>query len=125
MSSPFCLSCGGAVPVKGVDDWFIQRFYMQEYSMTEREWDTLFMYLRRLFAQGDLSGYDFLFAMPEPEFEEWVIKARRDLRRVRRESPEDWKPAGVLETFNKIRVYRKERSKMKKRKAAASKQQSA
>lgn len=96
------------------DEWWLRETYEHYRPIPIMKMEQFCSVLQRLHLRGQLEGYDFLFAMPESDREDWIDKAHRDCHKAWRENPESFPSAGIKESFDRIRRVRKAKSKSKK-----------
>lgn len=105
----------GEVNVEAFDNWFKERVYCGKILvMGGNDLDNFLLLLQRMHQSDDLPGYDFLFTMPDYEREEWVEKACRKLARLHKDSPDAFPVDGIVASFDRLRAWRKAKSKASK-----------
>ena len=107
-------SVSGEVNASVVDAWFSERVYTGNFRTMYRDLDNFYLLLQRMHQNGNLPGYDFLFQMPDYEREDWIAKACHKLTLLNKENPTAFPADGVVASFDRLRAWRKAKSKTAK-----------
>lgn len=103
------------VDVQEWDDWFTRYTYELQERLPLNKLGAFCIALQRLFQQGKLEGYNFLFAMCDYDRERWIYRTQRECRRLHALDPSGFPAGGIKDSFDRIRAIRKANRKPKER----------
>lgn len=93
--------------MEGLDQMFIREVFGNKVMTLSTFTSMLYNRMHSLYIRGEFKGYVFLFEMPEYDALRWVRVAIINLQRLHERMPDDFPPAGVRESFDRIRKWRK------------------
>lgn len=105
----FVSSSSDNVRMEALDKLFIREVYGSSVLRLSDFTKTLHNGMYSLHTCGTLKGYAFLFEMPYEESVRWVRKAIVDIQQLNEFMPGEWPPAGIQESLDHLRRYRKSR----------------